>query len=452
MTALLCCVLSSRCESLLPETTVFTGIVYLHTSTVLSASPAFSPCAGATVSRTSWDNLPSPSWNRRGFVGRITSSDAAAAAQSPKQGGITAGGQQQQQLQHRFRSSSTNALNTVKDSAAAAGSEKLGLATQQLQQQPVPESGDDSSVLRASFSMRQLRRSATWNEGHAHQQPRVYGCSADHEIPASNAVALKQKWQKWQQQQKQAPEATQLGPVTGDVSAETSCQLLHPSAFLKTSFSADLGSSVMPAPGVAEATATHHAIARLAEVLSSALTPADPSMDKAPYDMGEQYYPGFMFRGPTAGVQVQRLLSEGSGSYSSGSPMHATGNRLFSRPPGPDGQVALADAGWDMGARSAAGLGTSAAAATSADSDRMQVQQWEDAQLALDDAEAAGTNLLVVPTEPATIFEATIGARPNFENRELPPGNYWYMAINGFVLLVLILGAIVEVVTGKALS
>ena len=33
---------------------------------------------------------------------------------------------------------------------------------------------------------------------------------------------------------------------------------------------------------------------------------------------------------------------------------------------------------------------------------------------------------LVVPTEPASIFEHAVVARPTFENRQLPPSNYMF--------------------------
>jgi hypothetical protein len=61
-----------------------------------------------------------------------------------------------------------------------------------------------------------------------------------------------------------------------------------------------------------------------------------------------------------------------------------------------------------------------------------------------------GTAMLV-PTEPANIFEASIAARPNFEARELPPSCYWYQVVNALILCVLLAGTVIELVTGKAL-
>jgi hypothetical protein len=58
---------------------------------------------------------------------------------------------------------------------------------------------------------------------------------------------------------------------------------------------------------------------------------------------------------------------------------------------------------------------------------------------------------MVVPTEPANIFEASIAARPNFEARELPPSCYWYQVVNALILCVLLAGTVIELVTGKAL-
>jgi hypothetical protein len=56
---------------------------------------------------------------------------------------------------------------------------------------------------------------------------------------------------------------------------------------------------------------------------------------------------------------------------------------------------------------------------------------------------------MLVPTEPANIFEASIAARPNFEARELPPGSYWYQVVNALILCVLLAGTVIELVTGK---
>jgi hypothetical protein len=61
-----------------------------------------------------------------------------------------------------------------------------------------------------------------------------------------------------------------------------------------------------------------------------------------------------------------------------------------------------------------------------------------------------GTAVLV-PTEPANIFEASIAARPNFEARELPPSCYWYQVVNALILCVLLAGTVIELVTGEAL-
>ncbi|WIA40977.1 hypothetical protein OEZ86_004623 [Tetradesmus obliquus] len=58
---------------------------------------------------------------------------------------------------------------------------------------------------------------------------------------------------------------------------------------------------------------------------------------------------------------------------------------------------------------------------------------------------------MLVPTEPANIFEASIAARPNFEARQLPPGSYWYQIVNALILCVLLAGTVIELVTGKAL-
>jgi hypothetical protein len=61
-----------------------------------------------------------------------------------------------------------------------------------------------------------------------------------------------------------------------------------------------------------------------------------------------------------------------------------------------------------------------------------------------------GTAMLV-PIQPANIFEASIAARPNFEARELPPSCYWYQVVNALILCVLLAGTVIELVTGKAL-
>jgi hypothetical protein len=61
-----------------------------------------------------------------------------------------------------------------------------------------------------------------------------------------------------------------------------------------------------------------------------------------------------------------------------------------------------------------------------------------------------GTAMLV-PTEPANIFEASIAARPNFEAREVPPSSCWYQVVNALILCVLLAGTVIELVTGKAL-
>jgi hypothetical protein len=61
-----------------------------------------------------------------------------------------------------------------------------------------------------------------------------------------------------------------------------------------------------------------------------------------------------------------------------------------------------------------------------------------------------GTAMLV-PTEPANIYEASIAARPNFEARELPTSCYWYQVVNVLILCVLLAGTVIELVTGKAL-
>lgn len=58
---------------------------------------------------------------------------------------------------------------------------------------------------------------------------------------------------------------------------------------------------------------------------------------------------------------------------------------------------------------------------------------------------------MLVPTEPANIFEASIAARPNFEARELPPSSYWYQVVNGLILCVLLAGSVIELGTGREL-
>jgi hypothetical protein len=63
----------------------------------------------------------------------------------------------------------------------------------------------------------------------------------------------------------------------------------------------------------------------------------------------------------------------------------------------------------------------------------------------------ASSSAMLVPTEPASIFEASIAARPNFEARQRPPASYWYQVFNVMILCVLLAGAVVELTTGKHL-
>jgi hypothetical protein len=58
---------------------------------------------------------------------------------------------------------------------------------------------------------------------------------------------------------------------------------------------------------------------------------------------------------------------------------------------------------------------------------------------------------MLVPTEPASIFEASIAARPNFEARQQPPSCWYYQLVNALILCVLVAGAVVELTTGKEL-
>lgn len=58
---------------------------------------------------------------------------------------------------------------------------------------------------------------------------------------------------------------------------------------------------------------------------------------------------------------------------------------------------------------------------------------------------------VLVPTEPASIFEASIASRPNFEARQQPPASYWYRVVTVLIMCVLLAGTVVELTTGKHL-
>ncbi|KAK9824668.1 hypothetical protein WJX72_012188 [[Myrmecia] bisecta] len=52
---------------------------------------------------------------------------------------------------------------------------------------------------------------------------------------------------------------------------------------------------------------------------------------------------------------------------------------------------------------------------------------------------------MIIPTEPASIYEHTIVARPNFSNRDLPSSNYWFIIVKGFLIICAIVGSILDV-------
>jgi hypothetical protein len=66
-------------------------------------------------------------------------------------------------------------------------------------------------------------------------------------------------------------------------------------------------------------------------------------------------------------------------------------------------------------------------------------------------AASMSATVMLVPTEPASIFEASIAARPNFEARQQPPACWYYQLVNALILCVLVAGAVVELTTGKEL-
>ncbi|KAK9789026.1 hypothetical protein WJX73_003117 [Symbiochloris irregularis] len=51
---------------------------------------------------------------------------------------------------------------------------------------------------------------------------------------------------------------------------------------------------------------------------------------------------------------------------------------------------------------------------------------------------------LVIPTEPASIYEHSIVAQPNFENRVVGKGNYLFILINGLLIIGAIVGSILD--------
>ncbi|KAK9793218.1 hypothetical protein WJX73_003952 [Symbiochloris irregularis] len=51
---------------------------------------------------------------------------------------------------------------------------------------------------------------------------------------------------------------------------------------------------------------------------------------------------------------------------------------------------------------------------------------------------------VVIPTEPASIYEHTIMAQPNFENREPPASNYWFLAVHLLMLAAAIVGSVID--------
>lgn len=64
---------------------------------------------------------------------------------------------------------------------------------------------------------------------------------------------------------------------------------------------------------------------------------------------------------------------------------------------------------------------------------------------------SVSADAMLVATDPATIFEASIAARPNFEARQQPRASWWYQVVNALILAALLAGAVVELITRKHL-
>ncbi len=52
---------------------------------------------------------------------------------------------------------------------------------------------------------------------------------------------------------------------------------------------------------------------------------------------------------------------------------------------------------------------------------------------------------MVVPVVPASIYEHTLAARPNFDNRSMPRRNWMFIAVNGIMLVALVVGSVLDV-------
>lgn len=61
---------------------------------------------------------------------------------------------------------------------------------------------------------------------------------------------------------------------------------------------------------------------------------------------------------------------------------------------------------------------------------------------------AGGLSTMVVPVAPATIFEHTLAARPNFANQTAPGSSLMFVAVNVIMLSALFAGSILEVEIG----
>ncbi|KAL4423960.1 hypothetical protein ABPG75_001261 [Micractinium tetrahymenae] len=59
---------------------------------------------------------------------------------------------------------------------------------------------------------------------------------------------------------------------------------------------------------------------------------------------------------------------------------------------------------------------------------------------------------LAVPVVPATIYEHTLVARPNFRERESPASNWMFVIVNGMLLICLVVGSVLDVKMNKSTS
>lgn len=55
----------------------------------------------------------------------------------------------------------------------------------------------------------------------------------------------------------------------------------------------------------------------------------------------------------------------------------------------------------------------------------------------------------ILPVVPRNIYEYSIAARPNFDDRQVPKGNFMFIIVNGMLLIGLIVGSLLEVFLEK---